>query len=106
MAAAKSSHFADVSFEDSWASGGALPFRLVREPQLPGNHGAPQRWSPYGKAWVLARNSGSFQVGDRLQGTVQVQVLEIHGNYIIDFQGQTLSPMVPWVMLVMSLSNP
>ena len=55
---------------------------------------------------VLAGNSGSFQVGDRLQGTVQVQVLEIHGNYIIDFQGQTLSPMVPWVMLVMSLSNP
>ena len=79
---------------------------FVREPQLPAITEllAPQRWSPYGKAGMGACSVtlGAF----RLEIGFKEQVLEIHGNYIIDFQGQTLSPMIPWVMLVMSLSNP
>lgn len=105
MAAAKSSHLADVCLKTVGQVEELCRLGLFARHSSPAITELHRGGRQYGKAWVLARNSGSFQVGDRLQGTVQVQVLEIHGNYIVDFQGQTLSPMVPWVMLV-SLSDP
>ena len=96
-AAAKSAHFACV-VEDSWAAGGSLPFRLVKEPQAPAVTElamrtevrlAPQKWSPYGKAWIELRNAESFRAGDRLVGSVDVQVLEVRAPYVRLSRGVT-----------------
>lgn len=69
--------------EESWASGGSLPFRLLKEPQAPevlemsikvAVKLAPQGWLPFGKSWLKLRNAEEFKVGDTLVGDVQVKV--------------------------------
>ena len=77
--------------EESWATGGSLPFRLMKEPQAPEVLEmsitipvklAPQSWLPFGKSWLKVRNADDFQVGDRLVGDVEVNVLAVQCPYI------------------------
>ena len=89
-AQAKSQHFVNV-VEDSWTTGGSLPFRLMRDPQPPevlelalkvSVQLAPQRWLPFGKAWLKLRNAGDFQPGDVLEGDAKVRVVEVQVPYV------------------------
>lgn len=90
LSSAKSQHFAAV-VEESWATGGSLPFRLMKEPQAPEVLEmsitrpvklAPQSWLPFGKSWLKLRNADDFQAGDRLVGDVEVKVLAVQSPYI------------------------
>ena len=86
----KSQHFASV-VEDSWATGGSLPFRLMREPQAPevlelrmnvAVRLAPQQWLPCGKAWLKLKNADQFKPGDQLDGDQKVSVVSVQAPYI------------------------
>ena len=79
--------------EKSWQlEGGALPFRLVKEPQKPPVTDMTiqlpvkllsQRWSPAGKFWIKVSNPSDFPVGCLLQGDrFQVQVLHTEADYV------------------------
>ena len=89
-AADKSGHFMGV-LEDSWAAGGSLPFRLMREPQAPEVLElqmkvvvklAPQKWLPCGKSWLKLLNADEFRPGDQLIGDCSLQVVAVQAPYI------------------------
>ena len=86
----KSGHFMGV-LEDSWAAGGSLPFRLMRESQAPEVLElqmkvtvklAPQKWLPCGKAWLKLLNAEDFRPGDELVGDCCLQVVAVQAPYI------------------------
>eukprot|EP00435_Cladocopium_sp_Y103_P039448 s2037_g10.t1 len=64
--------------EKSWKTqGGALPFRLVKDPQRPPVTDltvqlpirlSPQRWAQVGKSWIKISNPQDFPLGCQLQG--------------------------------------
>ena len=79
--------------EDSWKrEGGALAFRLLRDPQKPAvSHLVvetpvqldSQQWSPYGKAVFKVKNCCEFAIGDELSaGDLKVQVTQISPPYL------------------------
>ena len=89
-AADKSGHFFGV-IEESWSAGGALPFRLLREPQAPELLElqmrvpiklAPQKWLPCGKARLKLLNAHEFRPGDQLDGDLSLTVVAVQVPYI------------------------
>ena len=89
-AADKSGHFLGV-LEESWAAGGSLPLRLLREPQAPEVLElemkvpvklAPQKWLPCGKAWLKLLNAHEFRPGDQLVGDLSLKVVAVQAPYI------------------------
>ena len=64
-----------LGLEESWQSGGSLPFRLIKESSLPPVqdlticHYAkllPQKWSQYGLEWIKLSNPFDFPIGSEV----------------------------------------
>ena len=75
------------ALEQNWDSqGGSMAFRLLRDQALPPVLDltiskevqlSPQRWSPFGKAWIQVRNIQDFPLGSVLSsGDLQVTVID------------------------------